>query len=292
MSRKFVRRSLLYIPGSSEKMLSKAADMASDAVILELEDAVSIAEKDMARKLVISCLGKLKGIKKEVIVRVNAMDTIWGIKDILGVAKCAPDAIIVPKADEKAVIMADGLLGAAEKEAGLEPGSISMIPLFETAYSISNPLAILSASDRIDGVQLGGEDLTKEQEITRTFEGEEIRYARQQVAMAARARNIDIIDTPFTGIRDMEGLRRDAGTAKQIGYTGKACIHPAHIAVINEVFSPTPEEVEYSRGILKAYEAGVQEGKGAVMYQNKMIDAPIAERAKRILRKAERIGMA
>lgn len=292
MSRKYVRRSLLYIPGSSEKMLSKAADVTSDGVILELEDAVSIAEKDMARELVISCLKKLKGIKKEVIVRVNAMDTIWGIRDILGVAGCAPDAVIVPKADEKAIIMADGLLSAAENEAGLTPGTVSIIPLFETAYSIANPMAILSASARIDGVQLGGEDLTKEQEITRTFEGEEIRYARQQLAMAARARKIDIIDTPFTAIRDMDGLRRDAETAKQIGYTGKACIHPSHTAVVNEVFSPTPEEVEDSRRVLEAYEAGVRQGKGAVMYQNKMIDAPIAERARRILKKAEHIGMA
>lgn len=272
-------------------MLSKAVDMASDGVILELEDAVSIAEKDTARELVVSYLGKLKGIKKEVIVRVNAMDTIWGVKDILTVSKCGPDAIIVPKADEKSIIIADGLLSAAEKEAGLAPGSISIIPLFETAYSIANPLAILSVSNRVDGVQLGGEDLTKEQEITRTLEGEEIRYARHQLAMAARARNVDIIDTPFTGIKDLDGLRKDAKTAKQIGFTGKACIHPSHIAVINEVFSPTAEEVEYSRGVLEAYEAGVRQGKGAVMFQNKMIDAPIADRAERILKKADRIGM-
>jgi len=290
MSEKFVRRSLLYTPGSSMKMLTKAVGCTADAVIIDLEDAVSVAEKDAARENVCVMLPQLKRTGREVIVRVNAMDTVWGCRDILAVVPETPDTIIVPKADEKALTVADYLLTAAEQENGLEAGRIKMIPLFETTYAIANAYAVLGASARIDGVQLGAEDLTKEQEIERTPAGDEIFFARSQLAFAARARGIDILDTPYTGIRDLEGLRTDAVHAREIGFTGKTCIHPSHIDAINEVFSPTAEAVEYARGVVAAMEQGVAEGRGAVMYQNKMIDAPIAERARKILQKAERIS--
>ena len=289
MSKRFIRRSLLYMPGSSEKMLNKAAGLTADAVIMDLEDAVSIPEKDAARERVLPYIAEIRNSGKEAIVRVNGMDTMWGIRDILAAAPYRPDTIIIPKADERALTIADGLLCAVEREQGWERNTISLIPLFETAYSIVNPLSILSVTDRVDGVQLGGEDLTKEQEIERTLLGEEIRYARHQLAMAARAKGLDILDTPYTGIRDLDGLRQDAEAARQIGFTGKTCIHPTHAPVINDVFSPSAEAVAYSRGVLEAYTAAVAEGKGAVMYQNKMIDAPIADRASRILNKAQRI---
>ena len=273
MSKRFIRRSLLYMPGSSEKMLNKAAGLTADAVIMDLEDAVSIPEKDAARERVLPYIAEIRNSGKEVVVRVNGMDTMWGIRDILAAAPYRPDTIIIPKADERALTIADGLLCAVEREQGWERNTISLIPLFETAYSIANPLSILSVTDRVDGVQLGGEDLTKEQEIERTLLGEEIRYARHQLAMAARAKGLDILDTPYTGIRDLDGLRQDAETARQIGFTGKTCIHPTHAPVINDVFSPSAEAVAYSRGVLEAYTAAVAEGKGAVMYQNKMIAA-------------------
>lgn len=290
MSKKFIRRSLLYIPGSSLKMLGKARDAQADSVILDLEDAVSIAEKDTARAQVAALLPSLRGAGKEVIVRINAMDTLWAYRDLLAIAPLSPDAVIVPKADEHALVAADMLLTALEADAGLAPGSIRMIPLFETAYAIANAYRVLGASPRIDGVQLGAEDLTKELEIARTSAGGEIRYAREQLAMAARAHGLDILDTPYTGIHDQDGLRADALAAKAIGFTGKTCIHPAHIETIHAVFSPGEEEVAFARGVLEAFAAAVAEGKGACMYQNKMVDAPVAERAGRIVRKAERIA--
>ena len=289
MSEKFIRRSLLYTPGSSVKMLNKAVDCTADAVIVDLEDAVSVAEKDTARENLCEFMPRLKRPGREMIVRVNAMDSAWGVRDILAIVPGMPDAVIVPKADEKALVTADYLLTAAELENGLPVGGIRLIPLFETTYAIANAYEVLGASPRVDGVQLGAEDLTKEQEIERTAAGDEIFYARSRLAFAARARGIDIIDTPYTGIRDLEGLRSDALKAKNIGFTGKTCIHPDHIGVINEVFSPSAEAVEFSRGVAAAMEQGIAEGKGAVMYQGKMIDAPIAERARKILQKAERI---
>ena len=164
-----------------------------------------------------------------------------------------------------------------------------MIPLFETTYAIANAYQILGATPRINGVQLGAEDLTKDQEIARSAEGKEIRYARMKLAMDARARKIDIIDTPYTGIHDLEGLKRDAEFSRDVGFTGKTCIHPSHIDIINEVFSPSEADAENARAILKVYEQSVAEGKGACMYKNKMIDVPVAERAGKIVKKADRI---
>ena len=289
MSKGRIRRSLLYVPGSSDKMLEKAAGVTADAVILDLEDSVSISEKETAREKVARQIGVVRESRKEVMVRVNGMDTAWGIRDLLAICPCRPDAVIVPKADERALIVADRILDVLERENGMNPGSISLIPLFETAYSIANPLSILQVTPRIDGLQLGAEDLTKEMEIDRTSQGEEIRYARNQVAAAGKACKLDILDTPYTGIHDLDGLRRDSITARQIGFTGKVCIHPSHISVINEVFSPSEAEIAFARGLLAAYEDGVKAGKGAVMYENKMIDAPVADRAKRVIEKAERI---
>lgn len=292
MSMKFLRRSLLYIPGSSLKMIGKASGVTSDAAIFDLEDAVSIGEKDAARGNVVSALPTLIGSGKEIIVRVNAMDTLWGYQDLLAVIPKRPDAVILPKADERGIITADAVISAIEQAQGMEIGTVKVIPLFETAYAIANAYQVLGAAARIDGVQLGAEDLTKEQEIVRTIAGSEILYARQQLAMAARARKIDIIDTPFTGVRDLEGLHADAALAKSIGFTGKTCIHPSHIETINSVFSPGEQEVETARGIVEALAEAVAAGKGACMYQGKMVDAPVAERAHRILAKAELIAAA
>lgn len=291
MGKKFARRSLLYIPGSSMKMLGKAVDMKSDAVILDLEDAVSINEKDNARANVVEMLPAIVASGKEVIVRINAADTVWCYKDVMAVAGLGISAVVVPKADEKSLITVDMLLGSMERELGLEAESINMIPLFETTYAIANPYSVVKAANRINGVQLGGEDLTKEQEIIRTSKGDEILYARQQLAMAARAAGVDILDTPFTDVKDLDGLTADCQLVKTIGYTGKTCIHPSHIDIINEVFSPSEKELAHARGVVAAFAQSVAEGKGACMYENKMIDKPVAERAQKLLDKAARFGI-
>ncbi|MGE4354424.1 MAG: CoA ester lyase [Oscillospiraceae bacterium] len=290
MSKKFIRRSLLYTPGSSMKMLTKAKTATADAIIMDLEDAVSVGEKDTARENVAALIDEMKATGKEVIVRVNAMDTGWGIRDIMAIVPGRPDAVIVPKADKKALTVADYLLSAMEYECAIPLNTIKMIPLFETTYAITNAYEVLGAAERIDGVQLGAEDLTKEQEIERTMMGAEISYARHQLAFSARARGLDIIDTPYTGIKDLEGLRTDAINAKNIGFTGKTCIHPSHADVLNAVFSPSAEAVEYAKGVVEALDQAIAEGKGAVMYMGKMIDAPIADRSRRIIEKAERIS--
>lgn len=290
MGKRSIRRSLLYVPGSSNKMLDKAVVVPADGVILDLEDSVSISEKIAARARVLAYIPKIRQAgNKEILVRVNGMDTLWGIEDLLTVLPSCPDTVVIPKANERALVIADGIMSAVETQQNLQPNSIGMVALFESAYSIANPLPILTVAARITGVQLGGEDLTKEQGIQRTLQGEEIRYARQQVAMAGRACGLDILDTPYTGIHDLEGLRQDTETAKQIGFTGKTCIHPSHLATINKIFSPSEEDVAFAKALLEVYDAAVADGRGACMYQNKMIDAPVADRARKLLQKAEQI---
>lgn len=284
----FLRRSLLYMPASSLKMLGKAAVIDCDAVILDLEDAVRIGEKEIARERGAGMIESIGASGKEVIVRLNAIESLWGVRDILGIADRKPDAVIVPKADEKALIAADAILWAMEQQYGMKRNSIKMIPLFETAYGIVNAYRILGVSSRIDGVQLGAEDLTMELEIERTAAGREIEYARRALVLAARARGItDIIDTPYTRIKDAEGLGKDCAAARQMGFTGKTCIHPTHIETINGIFSPADAEVEYAAGVLEAFSRSIAEGRGACMYRDKMIDAPIAQRAEKTVRRAE-----
>lgn len=290
LSKEFIRRSFLYTPGSSSKMIAKAWETKADSIIFDLEDAVILSEKGKARENVINSIKENKQMDKEVIVRVNAMNSIYGIWDILGVAEKQPDALIIPKADENSMIVADALLEAIEEELGLKKGGIKLIPLLETTYGMINVYRILNSSSRINGVQLGAEDLTKEQGIERTREGEEIRYARGILAYAACSCGIDIIDTPFTGIKDIEGLESDTKMAKSIGFTGKTCIHPSHVETINMIFSPREEAVLHAKRLLETFDEAIKEGKGACMYEGKMIDNPIAERARKIIEKANIIN--
>lgn len=285
----FLRRSLLYIPGSSLKMIGKAKDVQADSIIFDLEDSVSLLEKENARRNVVAAIRDNKTLGKELVVRVNSMDTVHGLKDILALSEVEPDALIIPKADEKAIIVADMILAALEKESGIEINSISLIPLIETTFGIVDIARILDAAQRITGVQLGAEDLTKEQGIERTTEGDEILYARTTIAVAACSRGIDIIDTPFTSIHDIDGLEQDTIRAKNIGFTGKTCIHPSHVETINRVYTPKAESVEHASRLLEAFDKAVKEGKGACMFEGKMIDNPIAERARRILKKHNQI---
>lgn len=289
MSKKFIRRSLLYVPGSSTKMIAKAVNVTADSIILDLEDSVSITEKESARFNVINAVKSIQDTGKEAIIRVNAINSLYGIWDILEVSKVLPNAIIIPKADEKSIIVADMLLESSEENLGVTKNSIKLIPLIETTYGIVNVYSILQSAKRVNGVQLGAEDLTKEMGIDRTGDGEEIRHARNSLIYAGRACGVDILDTPFTGIKDMEGLALEVNLAKDMGYTGKVCIHPDHIQTINDIFSPKAEEVEFAKRLLVVYEAALSEGKGACMFEGKMIDKPIAERAQKVLEKAQLI---
>jgi citrate lyase subunit beta/citryl-CoA lyase len=272
-------------------MINKALSLDADSIIFDLEDSVSLQEKEKARKIVVESILSAKQTGKEVLVRVNVTNSFFGIQDILAIVPEGPDALIIPKADEKAIIIADTMIGAIEESLGWQANTVRLVPLLETSYSIMNANKILGTSSRINGVQLGAEDLTKELDIVRTRNGDELWFARSMIVFAGRALGIDVIDSPFTDIGDVEGLIADACRVKALGMTGKTCIHPSQISTINEIFTPKPEDVEYARKVVKALEISVKEGKGACSLDGKMIDNPVAERAQKIIKKAEMIGI-
>lgn len=289
MGNRFIRRSLLYVPGSSNKMLNKAIGLNADSILIDLEDSVSLGEKDSARSNILNFIQQIKETGKEVVVRVNAMDNFFGIKDLIAVSEVRPDAVIIPKADVLSVKMADVILNDLEEYYGINKSTIKIIPLIETAAGIMDAVNIVKASLRVDGVQLGAEDLTKELSVIRTPRGLEIAFARQMLVYASVPYGIDCLDTPFTLINDMTGLKMDAINALEIGFTGKTCIHPLHIDIINQVFTSENKEIEYARRLVEIFDLAVSQGKGACMFEGKMIDKPIAERARKLLLKSELI---
>ena len=284
-----MRRSMLFLPGNSPNILLNADFLGSDSIILDLEDAVAPTEKDAARILVRNAITSLS-YTREVIVRINPVESPYWQKDLRAIIPVKPDMIMPTKvgcaADVK--IVAD-FITQLEKEFGMEEGGVKMIPLIETALGVENAYEIASADSRVTAIFLGGEDLTADMRCKRTKEGTEIFYARSRMVLAARAAGVDVYDTPWTDVEDYDGLIEDAKFAKSLGFTGKSSISPRHIPFINEVFSPTEEEIQYARDVFACIEKAKAEGKGVVSLRGKMIDAPIVARARQVLEAAEAI---
>lgn len=284
-----MRRSMLFLPGNSPNILLNADFLGSDSIILDLEDAVAPTEKDAARILVRNAITSL-GYTREVIVRINPVESPYWQKDLRAIIPVKPDMIMPTKvgcaADVK--IVAD-FITQLEKEFGMEEGGVKMIPLIETALGVENAYEIASADPRVTAIFLGGEDFTADMRCKRTKEGTEIFYARSRMVLAARAAGVDVYDTPWTDVEDYDGLIEDAKFAKSLGFTGKSSISPRHIPFINEVFSPTEEEIQYARDVFACIEKAKAEGKGVVSLRGKMIDAPIVARARQVLEAAEAI---
>lgn len=279
------------MPGNSPGMLQDAAVLGSDGVIFDLEDAVSVAEKDSARILVREALRTIDYSSVETVVRVNPLDTEFGLKDMAAIAGAKPDAILIPKAQVEALQLADKILDQVEREEGYLPQSIQLLALIETAAGLENISSVIQASARVTGVLLGGEDLAADLGIVRTKEGEEIFYARSKVATVCRAWKIDGIDTPFTDTLDDEGLTKDTAKAKSLGMTGKAAVGPRQVAIIHAVFAPSEVELNHALRVLAAMAEAEREGRGVCALDGKMIDAPVLQRAKATVRLAENLGI-
>ncbi len=183
----------------------------------------------------------------------------------------------------------DRIITALESAAGLEAGHIKLIPWIENARSVMSAREMAGASSRIVAVAFGAEDYTDDMGVQRTDTGEEVQFPRSMVAVAARAANVGSLDSPFVRFQDAEGLRRDAQVARQMGYTGKFAIHPDQIDIINQAFSPSPEEVEYARQVVAAWDQAEAEGRGSVALEGRMIDVPVVRRAQKLLALAEAI---
>ncbi len=284
-------RSLLFLPGNSPNMLINAPYLGADAVIYDLEDAVSPMEKDSARILVRNAL-RYTELGCKAVVRTNPADTEYFCADIDAVVPYAPHFILLPKVSTPEDIKAaDEYITSCEALSGMEHASVGLIALIETALGVENAFGIATASDRVKALFLGAEDLSADLGCVRTKDGREIEYARCRLVTAARAAGIEVYDTPFTDVNDDEGIYDDAYLAKSLGFSGKAAISPRHVDAINSVFSPTAEEIDYAYEVISAIELAKKQGKGAIALRGKMIDAPIVARAQKVIDTAKSLGM-
>ena len=287
-----MRRSMLFLPGNNPNMLINGNCLGSDAVIFDLEDAVSPTEKDAARILVRNTMRYMDFSGCEIIVRINSIDTPYWKKDVDAILPYKPGLILLPKTGTaQDALEADAYISQVEDRLGMPRNTVGLMPLIETAMGVENAFQIASSTKRIKALFLGAEDLTADLQCKRTKEGREIEYARTRLVVAARAAGVDVYDTPFTDVNDDEGIVTDATYAKALGFTGKASISPRHVEVINSVFSPTQKEVDYAYEVMEAIALAKEQGKGAIALHGKMIDAPIVARAQRTIDMAEALGM-
>ncbi|NQU14845.1 MAG: CoA ester lyase [Desulfobacteraceae bacterium] len=284
-------RTALFVPGSRPDRVDKAAKSGADAIIIDLEDAVALSEKAIARPKVREKI--LEHVNKEIIVRVNGLDSGFIQEDLEAVIVEGLGCIIVPKVEDKEHVREiHRLLLAVEKEKGMEPGAIAIIPLIESARAIENVFEIVSERTlpaRLFTVAFGAADYTLDMGIEITREGTELFYPRSRIPIACRAADIDPpLDTPFMiDLKDREALKADARRAKQLGFQGKLCIHPNQIEPCHEIFSPTREEILYAERVIQAFDEAEARGIAAIHLDDKFVDYPVVEKARRVLNLAK-----
>ena len=276
-------RSFLFAPGNHPRRVEKALTLDADAVILDLEDAVAVAEKRATRAAVAAALGRPRtGL---LYVRVNAVDTEFCYGDLVAVVRPGLDGLILPKVESAAALAAvDWLLAQLEREAGLAPGMIDLIPIVETAKGLADIDAILRGGGRVRRIAFGAGDFTLDTNMRWSRGEAELAYARARVVTASRAAGLDPpLDTVWVDLADADGLEASARLAQGLGFQGKMCIHPAQVAVVNRVFTPGEAEVSFAERVVAAFEAAEKAGIASIQLDGKFIDYPIVDRARRTL---------
>ena len=275
-------RSILFVPGTRTDRFPRAMAAGADAVVFDLEDGVDVSRKAEARRAVAEWLASAPASRTARFVRVNASGSTWQAEDLVWLAVVSGhiDGVVVPKAESPDDI---------ERVAQASPQS-DVIPLLETARGIIGAAAIAAAPARIPALLFGAEDFTAELGIPRTLDGEELLLARSQVVLAAAAIGADAIDAVFVDLAAPDQLRRDAVRARALGFRGKMAIHPDQVATINDVFSPSADEVARARRLIEAADAARRQGDGAFRFEDRMVDAPVIARARRVLALAEALA--
>jgi citrate lyase subunit beta/citryl-CoA lyase len=276
-------RSLLFVPATSPDKVEKALASAADGVIVDLEDAVAVAEKPQARHSAARLLQMRR--PTAVYLRVNALTTPFCFDDLATAAGAALDGIVLPKAESASEIATvDWVLAQFEAKAGKPAGSVRVLPILETARGIAAAAEIAQASARVAQLMFGAVDFALDLDVDITDESGAMAHARFAVALASRQAGLPApIDSVFVGIRDPDGLRAASARARAMGFGGKACIHPAQIAIINEVFAPSEAELARAREIVAAFDAAEAAGAAAVSVGGVMVDYPVVEKARRVL---------
>lgn len=284
-----ILRSLLFIPGNNPGMLQNGGVFGADSVILDLEDAVSPLEKDAARLLVANALKSVDYGGSKKVVRINPLDMPIGRDDIRAIVPCRPDALVLPKVQSAADIKEAAALIAVAEQPGQEP--VKIIALIETPRGLAEAYNIAVADARVVALAFGAEDYTATLGAIRTKEGKEILTARSLMVNAAAAAGIDALDTPYTDVNDETGLIEDTALAKQLGFKGKMAINPRQIDVIHSIFNPSAQEIEWAERVVQAIRQAEEQGSGVISVDGRMVDAPIVNRAERVLLLAGLLGL-
>ncbi|WAI85108.1 MULTISPECIES: HpcH/HpaI aldolase/citrate lyase family protein [Achromobacter] len=281
-------RSMLFVPGDSERKLAKALGSGADALILDLEDAVDAARLPTARVMVREYLAARPDSGPQLWVRINPLDSGLALDDLAAVARAAPDAILLPKGrGARDIVVLDHYLTALEAREGLRAGGIGIMPVAtEIAGAMFNLGSYADCSARLRGLTWGAEDLAAVlgAASNRREDGEydfTYQLARSLCLLGAHAAGVPAIDTIWGNFRDGDGLRQDSTRARRAGFTGKIAIHPDQVAIINQAFTPDPADVERARRIVQAFEDAP--GTGTLQLDGEMLDRPHLKQAMRIL---------
>ncbi|WP_294884248.1 citrate (pro-3S)-lyase subunit beta [uncultured Gilliamella sp.] len=290
---KKLRRSMLFLPGANAAMLSTSFVYKPDSIMFDLEDAVSIKEKDSARLLVAQTL-KLPVYKEhgiETVVRINALNTPFGLKDLEAVVRAGVDVVRLPMTNSAEDIHElEAHVERIEKECGREVGSTKLMAAIESAQAVVNAVSIAKSSPRLIGIALAAFDYLVDMQTERG-DGTELFYARCAVLHAARVAGIDAFDVVYSNVNDDEGFLKEVSLIKKLGYNGKSLINPRQIELLHNAYAPTASEVENAKKIVEAAEEGERKGLGVVSLNGKMIDAPIITRAQKIIELAKYSGV-
>ena len=286
----------MFVPGNNPGMMQDAFIYSPDSIMLDLEDSVTMAEKDAARLLVYNALKTIDYGTTEMVVRINPLNTPYGKKDVEAMVKAGVDVIRMPKtetADEVREVEAEILKW--EEKLGCV-GRTKIMAAIESALGIVNAYPIAVASKRMMGIALGAEDYCANLKTQRTQGdnpnfGLELLLARQTIVVAARAAGIDALDTVYSNLDDMETFRKEVELIKTLGFDGKSIINPRQIEIVNEVFAPKQKDIEKALKIIAAIKEAEKKGSGVIAVNGKMVDRPVVIRAERTINLAIASGV-
>ena len=283
-----LRRSMLFVPGSNAAMISNTFIYKPDSIMFDLEDAVALKEKDSARILVAHALQHPLYQEIETVVRVNPLDSEFGLNDLNAVVRAGVDVVRMPKTETaQDVVDMDLAITEIEKACGREVGSTKMLAAIESPLGITQANQIATASKRLIGIALGAEDYVRNLKTERSPEGIELLFARCSILQAARAAGIQAFDTVYSNANNEEGFLKEAALIKQLGFDGKSLVNPRQIELLHNLFAPTQKDVDQAEKIIAEAEEAERNGLGVVSLNGKMIDAPIIDRARLVLERAK-----
>lgn len=286
-----LKRSWMFVPGHRQKMIDKALGLGSDAIMLDIEDGVAPGEKDTARKLIAAALGRERLRRSPArFVRINAIGHERMAADLEAVLRPGLDGLVLPKVETpEEVLKVAAILKEREPAVKVERGGVKFLVAIESPKGLLNAPAIAASTDRVIGLMFGAEDYGRELGLPTSREGEarDLIYARSAMVVAAASAHVQAVDGVWVDLQDGDGLLGFARQSRRLGFSGMSLIHPSQIDPINGVFSPTPEEIDYSQRVVQAYDEAVARGDGSIAFGGQLIDRPIVERARRTLVMAE-----